>query len=67
MYKNIALILSSFVFIFILAVLCNYFGFVRGYAAGTKNTNTWWIDKQSRNYEKPEVIKRDIFLQYNII
>ena len=35
-----------------------YFGYQRGYDHGEKITNKWWIDQQSRYYDKAEVAKK---------
>jgi len=67
MYKKIALALLLLVLMFIWSLACEYHGFVRGYAIGTKNTNNWWINKKSWQLEKPEVQKNDIIFKYNII
>jgi hypothetical protein len=37
-----------------------YHGYRRGYKAGERATNTWWIDKKSVYYDTAEVIKRRI-------
>lgn len=46
-----------FLFLIFIFGIClgGYRAFEMGYREGKKDTNTWWIDKQSRNYESDEV------------
>ncbi len=44
-----------------------YHGYKHGYNEGMQNTNTWWIDKQSRYYDSSEVEKKHLLRNHNLI
>ena len=51
----------------LVALACEYDGFIRGFNQGEKETNSWWISKKSLYYDTSEVIKKQIKNNHNFI
>ena len=58
--KQIILIL---ILLSLVAVVCEYHGFKRGFTEGEKVANSWWIDKKSLYYDSSEVLKKQMAKQ----
>ncbi len=52
-------ILLIIIFVLFTAFLCEYHGFRRGFEAGSRVTNAWWIDKKSQLYDTSEVLRQN--------
>lgn len=63
MKKTILVILL----VLLVAALCEFHGFKRGFAQGEKVTNAWWIDQKSVMYDTSEVLKKNILHRNNCL
>jgi len=53
--------------VLLVAVLCEFHGFKRGFTQGEKVTNAWWIDQKSVLYDTSEVLKKNNLNGHNRI
>ena len=56
-----------FLIFFIGMFLGSFRAYEKGYEDGTKVTNSWWIDKQSRYYDTEEVEKKRRDSDFNLL
>lgn len=56
--KKMKKVLLVLVLMILVALVCEYHGYRRGFTDGEKITNSWWIDKKSTYYDISEVVKK---------
>jgi hypothetical protein len=52
-------VLLLIVFVLFTAFVCEYHGFKRGFAAGSRVTSAWWIDQDSQSEDTSQMFPQD--------